>query len=111
MQVILNVLKNSIEAIDVYASDKSVTLTASANCKTLLLKIKDSGRGFDEETGKKLFTRGFTTKKTGTGLGLEHCKTILEAHSATIEIISDGPGRGALTTIEFNIENEIKRKP
>jgi signal transduction histidine kinase len=103
MQVILNVLKNSIEAIDVYASDKSVSLNASANCTSLTLKIRDSGRGFDEETGNRLFTRGFTTKKTGTGLGLGHCRAILEEHTATIDITSEGPGRGALTTIEFKI--------
>lgn len=104
MQVIVNILKNSIEAIDIYASDKFVTLHASANCNYLTLEIKDSGKGFDEETGKKLFTRGFTTKKTGTGLGLDHCRTILEAHDGSIEIASDGPGRGAVTTIKFCIK-------
>lgn len=103
MQVILNVLKNSIEAIDVYASDKSVAISAIANCKSLKLEIKDTGRGFDEETSKKIFTRGFTTKKTGTGLGLDHCKTILHEHAATIDITSAGPGRGALTTIKFTV--------
>jgi len=103
MQVIVNVLKNSIEAIDIYASDKFVSLNASANCTSLTLEIKDSGRGFDEETGKRLFTRGFTTKKTGTGLGLDHCRTILEAHAATIDIASEGPGRGAITTIKFTV--------
>lgn len=103
MQVILNVLKNSIEAIHVYASDKSISLNTLANCNSLTLKIKDSGNGFDEETGKKIFTRGFTTKKTGTGLGLEHCKTILEAHAASIDIASEGPGRGSVTTINFTV--------
>ena len=103
MQVVLNVLKNSIEAIDVYASDKSVSLNAFANCNSLILKITDSGRGFDQQTAQKLFTRGFTTKKTGTGLGLDHCRTILEAHGGSIDITSEGPGRGALTTIIFTV--------
>ena len=103
MQVILNVLKNSIEAIDIYAMERSVSLSTSANCNSLILKIQDSGKGFDEETGKKIFTRGFTTKKTGTGLGLEHCRAILEAHDSSIDITSEGPGKGALTTIKFTI--------
>lgn len=103
MQVIMNVLKNSIEAIDSYTMDKSVSLTATADPHSLILKIHDSGRGFDEETGKKIFTRGFTTKKTGTGLGLNHCKVILEAHGGSIDITSEGPGKGALTTIKFII--------
>ncbi len=103
MQVILNVLKNSVEAIDVYTMDKSVSLNATANCNSLTLKIHDSGKGFDQETSKKIFTRGFTTKKTGTGLGLEHCRAILEAHDGSIDITSEGPGKGALTTIKFTI--------
>ncbi len=103
MQVILNVLKNSIEAIDIYASDKFVSLNGSASRNWLTLEIRDSGRGFDEETSKKLFTRGFTTKKTGTGLGLDHCRTILEAHDACIDVSSEGPGRGALTRIKFTV--------
>lgn len=103
MQVIMNVLKNSIEAIDSYTMDKSVSITATADPHSLILKIHDSGRGFDEETGKKIFTRGFTTKKTGTGLGLNHCKVILEAHGGSIDITSEGPGKGALTTIKFII--------
>lgn len=101
MQVILNVLKNSIEAIDTYSMDKSISLSAVANCESLILKILDSGKGFNEETGKKIFTRGFTTKKTGTGLGLEHCRAILEAHNGSITITSEGPAKGALTIIKF----------
>ena len=103
MQVILNILKNSIEAIDLYAADRSVTIAASEMKDSITLKIKDSGKGFDEETGKKIFTRGFTTKKTGTGLGLEHCRTILETHGGSIDIASEGPGKGATTTIKFKV--------
>ena len=109
MQVILNVLKNSIEAIDTYTMDKSVSLSAVANCNSLILKIQDSGKGFGEETRKRLFTRGFTTKKTGTGLGLDHCKVILEAHGGSIDIKSEGEGKGAITTIKFTIENPLSQ--
>jgi signal transduction histidine kinase len=107
MQVILNVLKNSIEAIDIYTMDRYVSLSATTNCASLILKIHDSGKGFDEETGKKIFTRGFTTKKTGTGLGLDHCKAILEAHNGSIAITSEGPGKGAITTIKFPLEKVL----
>ena len=70
MQVILNVLKNSIEAIDIYAVEKSISINITSHTDFLILQIQDSGKGFDEATGKKLFTRGFTTKSSGTGLGL-----------------------------------------
>ncbi len=103
MQVILNILKNSIEAIDIYAADKSITITADSCNEFLVLKIKDSGKGFDEEIAKQLFTRGFTTKSSGSGLGLDHCRAILEGHGGTIDITSEGPDRGALTIMKFKI--------
>jgi signal transduction histidine kinase len=103
MQVILNILKNSIEAIDIFAVDKTISINIINHKDLLELQIKDSGKGFDEATGKKLFTRGFTTKSTGTGLGLDHSRAILEGHGSTIDITSEGPGKGALTTIKLKI--------
>ena len=103
MQVILNIIKNSIEAIDIYAVEKSIAITACTQNDSIILNINDSGKGFDDETGKKIFTRGFTTKRTGTGLGLDHCRAILEGHDGTIDITSDGPGKGAQTIIKFKI--------
>jgi len=103
MQVVLNILKNSIEAIDLFAADKSISICIKNHPGLLVLEVKDSGKGFDEETGKKLFTRGFTTKTSGTGLGLNSCRAIIESYDGTIEIHSEGPGKGALTTIQFKI--------
>ena len=37
------------------------------------------------------------------GLGLNSCRAIIESYDGTIEISSDGPGKGALTTIQFKI--------
>ncbi len=103
MQVILNILKNSIEAIDFYSINKTISLSVSQHSGYLLLHIRDSGKGFDEFTGRQLFKRGFTTKNTGTGLGLDHCRAILENQGGSIDITSDGPGKGALATIKFII--------
>jgi signal transduction histidine kinase len=103
MQVILNLLKNSIEAIDISGPEKKIWLNLSSGEATVTLRIKDTGHGFDPETGIKLFERGFTTKASGSGLGLHHCKTIIENHEGAISITSDGFGKGALTTLEFKI--------
>jgi signal transduction histidine kinase len=103
MQVILNVFKNSIEAINVYAPDKNISLQVRVQGHWMIIEIQDSGNGFDEEITKMLFKRGFTTKSSGSGLGLSSCKAIVEGHDGTIEMKSDGPGKGAATTIKLKI--------
>jgi signal transduction histidine kinase len=101
MQVVMNVLKNSIEAIDIQAAEKTISIRSHRQDDWLILQVKDSGNGFDEATGKQLFERGFTTKSSGTGLGLNNCRAIIESHAGTIDITSEGPGKGALTTIKL----------
>jgi len=101
MQVILNVLKNSVEAIELTQARKSIAISLSEKEGLVLLQVQDTGQGFDKVIEEKMFIRGYTTKSSGSGLGLYNCKTIIESHSGTIRITSDGPGQGALTTIQF----------
>lgn len=101
MQVILNVLKNSIEAIDTDAQVKDIKISLVKCDNHIDLTIADSGKGFDAETGASLFERGYTTKTTGTGLGLYNCRSIIESHSGKITLKSSGPGLGATTAIIF----------
>jgi signal transduction histidine kinase len=103
MQVILNILKNGIEAIDLNAAEKSISLSVSTYDGQMILEIADTGHGFDEATGKQLFERGFTTKASGSGIGLHNCRAIIESHDGTIEITSEGFGKGATTIIKFKI--------
>jgi len=101
MQVILNLLKNSIEAIDIRSVERVISIELKANTQFLVLTVQDSGDGFDETVKSKLFNRGFTTKETGSGLGLYNCKTIIESHAGTIDLTSPGPGKGSTVTIKF----------
>jgi signal transduction histidine kinase len=103
MQVILNLLKNSIEAIDINAAEKTISLSVSIESDMLVLQVRDNGHGFDEKTGGQIFKRGFTTKASGSGLGLSNCRTIIESHDGTIDFSSEGFGKGALATIKFKI--------
>lgn len=103
MQVVLNILKNSIEAIDMSAAEKTISIRLYTQEGQLILEVRDSGIGFDEETAGRLFARGVTTKSSGTGLGLNHCRSIVESHGGTIDLVSEGPGKGATATIRFKI--------
>ena len=103
MQVILNIIKNSMESFTENAPIKNIFIRLFSTSEFLILEIEDSGMGFDEDTGAKLFERGFTTKIAGTGLGLSNCRSIIDSHSGSINITSPGIGQGALTTIKFQI--------
>jgi signal transduction histidine kinase len=103
MQVILNILKNSIEAIESHMTDKRIAIDLHSSAGSLVLKIEDNGNGFDEATAAGLFERGFTTKSSGTGLGLHHCRAIIEGHAGQMALTSEGPGKGAVAIIKFNV--------
>jgi signal transduction histidine kinase len=101
MQVIMNILKNSIEAIDNNAAEKSIAIRLYGEKDFLILEIADTGNGFDAETAGRLFGRGFTTKSSGTGLGLQHCRGIIESHAGMFSLTSRGVGKGAFVQIKF----------
>jgi signal transduction histidine kinase len=103
MQALLHILRNSIEAIESNAPEKNISVNAYTNAGQLILQVKDSGKGFDESTAGQFFGKGFTTKSSGSGMGLYNCKAVLESHEGTIAITSDGQGKGSLATIEFKI--------
>ncbi|MEO5683223.1 MAG: HAMP domain-containing sensor histidine kinase [Chitinophagaceae bacterium] len=103
MQVILNLLKNSMEAIDINAAEKKISINVSASPASFILQIGDNGHGFDRLHGDRLFERGFSTKASGSGIGLSSCRSILESHNGTIDIISEGQGKGSLATIKFKL--------
>jgi signal transduction histidine kinase len=103
MQVVLNILKNSLEAIDFMAPNKNITIGLEASGSTITMQVKDTGCGFDGQIAGRLFERNFTTKSSGTGLGLHNCRAIIESHAGSMNIFSDGVGKGATTVIEFNL--------
>jgi len=103
MQVILNLLKNAVEAIDINSAVKTINVEVTYKHPALVLQVKDSGMGFDEDTARQLFDRGFTTKSSGSGIGLSNCRQILASHDAELDITSAGPGKGCASTITFRL--------
>lgn len=83
-QLIINLYRNGLEAMD---SGKVLTIgtyTEGDNC--VVLAVKDEGEGIKPEVLEKLGTPFFTTKDNGTGLGLGICYAIAARHNAKIEI-------------------------
>jgi nitrogen fixation/metabolism regulation signal transduction histidine kinase len=97
----MNLLKNSVESIDNNAVEKSISIRLYVEEGFLILEMEDTGNGFDAETAGRVFERGFTTKSSGTGPGLQHCREIIESHSGRISLSSKGVGKGAFVQIKF----------
>lgn len=104
MQVFLNLLKNAGESIASFEhSDKKIIISVAKNDETVIISIKDTGYGFDDEIAQKLFLRGFTSKDSGTGLGLFNCRSIIESHHGTLELKSEGFTKGATAFVTLKI--------
>lgn len=83
LRVFNNLLKNSIQAIPHTVQGK-VELIASSTKDNVLIEVKDNGEGIDEELKDKIFMPNFTTKSSGTGLGLAMVKNIIETFEGKI---------------------------
>jgi len=81
--VFSNLITNSIQAIE---DSGEVKLRIIDELDRIIVEIEDSGSGILEENIEKIFEPLFTTKATGTGLGLVSCKNIVEQHEGTISV-------------------------
>lgn len=88
-QSIANVLINAAQAVP---QGGKIHIDAENKKNSLRLKIKDNGPGIPETNKDKIFKPFFTTKNTGTGLGLAMVKRVVEAHGGIIFFESDAEG-------------------
>jgi signal transduction histidine kinase len=91
-QVIMNILTNSIQAMDGKGDLFIQTVSSAIGIKII---IKDNGKGMTPEVKEHIFDPFFTTKDVGqgTGLGLAISYGIIEKHNGNIDVISE-PGKG-----------------
>jgi signal transduction histidine kinase len=100
-QVLINLLVNSIEAVKETEAPKIVLSAGITSNKKVILKISDNGTGMPEEVLDKIFIPFFSTKKSGSGIGLSLCKQIMMLHRGTIQVQSK-EGEGTSFSLQFN---------
>ncbi|MDD3237196.1 MAG: HAMP domain-containing sensor histidine kinase [Candidatus Gastranaerophilales bacterium] len=83
--VLLNVLYNAIEALQ-KGGKITVSFEGKINNMAQII-ITDNGEGIPEEIQDKIFEKGFTTKITGSGLGLYNCQTMMKEQYGTINLL------------------------
>lgn len=82
LQVFINLITNSIEALATCNKEKEISISTKLENDIIKFAIKDNGKGISEQNQKKIFDDFFTSKKNGTGIGLSVCKIILEEYNA-----------------------------
>jgi len=100
LQVLLNLLKNAINASEM---GSTVSLVCENNRDKIYITVTDNGIGMSKNEREQMFDPFFTTRKTGTGLGLTVSHQIVEQHSGTLEVDSE-PGRGTSITMILPIK-------
>lgn len=99
-QVIINLLLNAMDAVK-EAKNPQITIVASINLNNrTMIEIADNGKGIQQDILDKIFMPFFTSKKTGSGIGLSLSRQIMQMHKGSISVRSK-PGEGALFTLVF----------
>lgn len=99
-QVIINLILNAIDAVSDVDTPR-ITVVASLNFNNrVCIEIADNGKGIQQDILDKIFMPFFTSKKTGSGIGLSLSRQIMQMHKGSISVKSK-PGEGAVFTLIF----------
>jgi len=99
-QVLLNLMRNAIEAMEDSPKRELVIAAAVAEGDMLEVSVADTGPGIAPEVSAQLFQPFFTTKPHGMGVGLSISRTIVEAHGGQIAV---APNPGGGTVFRFTL--------
>jgi PAS domain S-box-containing protein len=102
-QVILNLIRNSIDAMKFLPQRTRRVLTIRTNLyeqETIIAQIKDNGPGIEQSEQEKILMPFYTTKTSGMGMGLSISRSIIEAHGGVLHFNSKA-GKG--TTFYFTL--------
>lgn len=108
LQVVVNLLRNAKDALNLskILNKKIDIIIKKTDQHQVRITIKDNGMGIDPENLIRIFSFGYTTKKSGHGFGLHSSAIAIHEMDGEINVKSDGLGKGA----EFNIFIPISPK-
>jgi len=96
-QVIINLIRNSVEALQNLPAKQHRYLTIHSQLtldNAIQVRVKDNGPGLDEEQQQKILTPFYTTKTDGMGMGLSISRSLIEAHEGALRFNSKA-GKGS----------------
>ena len=110
-QMVLNLIKNGIEAIDELAASGELRAKARIEIRAyvldgfLVLDVTDNGIGIEQHDFRIIFSAGYSTKASGSGLGLHSIANFVLSSGGQIYPLSDGKGKGTTMRIKFRLSN------
>ncbi len=104
-QVLLNLIKNAMQAM---TDGGTLTLQTNEGADGVCLSVADTGNGIPEAHLNRVFEPFYTTKKTGSGLGLMIVQRIIRAHEGRLELESQA-GRGTTFRLWFPLHERRPR--
>ena len=108
-QMLINLLKNGIEAIDEFTNSGGLVKEPCIEIRTytdgdfLVLDVTDNGIGIRDKHSRIIFRAGYTTKKTGTGLGLHSIANFVIGSGGEIYPLSAGVGAGTTMRVRMRL--------
>ena len=94
-QVLLNLILNAAEAMSsVEGGARELLISTEPDQTGALVALRDSGPGIDAQHLDRVFDAFYTTKSSGTGMGLSICRSIIDAHGGKLWVEANEP-RGA----------------
>jgi two-component system NtrC family sensor kinase len=102
LQIVINLVKNAKEALLEQAQrERTLTLRTRQQDGRLLVEVQDTGSGIKPQNLTRIFSHGFTTKKSGHGFGLHSCANAATEMNGSLSVRSDGEMTGAIFTLSL----------
>ena len=95
-QVVINLVKNAIEAFD-DIPEPSITMSAQSNNGQIIMEVSDNGKGIPPDMLENIFVPFYTTKEKGSGIGLSLSRQIIRLHGGTMNVQSEPFSRTTFT--------------
>ncbi|MDR3463721.1 MAG: ATP-binding protein, partial [Beijerinckiaceae bacterium] len=91
-QVVFNLIMNALDAMDNRETPRELVVTSSLRDRSVIVSVRDTGGGIPEPILGRIFDPFFTTKESGMGMGLSICRSAMEAHGGTLEVVATSEG-------------------
>ena len=99
-QVLINLILNAVDAVKDQANAKIKVIATQNPNRDIIIKVYDNGSGIPQDILENIFVPFFTSKATGSGIGLSLCKQIMLLHKGRI-IVKSIEGEGSVFSLVF----------